>query len=232
MKIKTSAFVDDMNGSSAGSNAYRDRTGLHLRTKSGRIKSTSPKLQNSQQKFRNVIDSWPLLKDRQMVAWNDLARTFFKKDKIGNVFPYCGRDIFEKFSRNLLEIGEEIKLDPPNSRNVQTFKSFSVELIQEDYLLKDIILNIRPKISKDTKILIYATNPSKPGRYFINPNRYKKIGYIDSSFISGHSILHLYNSVFFEPRALSFRMGFFIKPVNRNSGITGKEIFCRASSDD
>src|ERR1035438_9343845 len=111
MKIKTSGLIGEMHGSSGNASIYRDRTGLHLRTKHSRINGHKSRLIKSNEKFDYVLQHWSLLRDRQMIAWNKLAQTFFKKDKLGNIFPYIGREMFQRFNRNLVEIGEKVRLE-------------------------------------------------------------------------------------------------------------------------
>ena len=224
MKVKTSGLIDDMSGSSGGTNAYRDRTGLHFRNKSGRVKCHSERLVRSQEKFYYVLTHWSKLNDRQMIAWNKLAQTFFKKDSLGNVFPYLGREMFQRFNRNLIEIEENIQLEPPQNLKVQLFKTFSVELTQVGDEISDMKLFIKPRIEENTKILIFATYRIKSGRLYINPDKYKIIGYVDSDFVSGNSILPLYQSVYVSPKAEYFKIGFHIKPVNKLTGIPSKII--------
>ena len=232
MKIRTSGFIDDMGGSSGGTNAYRDRTGLHFRNMSGRVNSHSVKIVKSRERFYYVMSHWSLLRDRQMIAWNKVAANFSNTDKLGNTFTYYGREMFQRFNRNLFEIGEKIRLDPPQNLKVQNFKSFSVELIQEGYEIKDILLHIKPKIAKDMSILIFATYPVKHGRLFINPDKYCIIGSIDSDFKSGKSILPLYQSVYLNPKDTYFKIGFKFKPVNRESGIPGVMLEYISHSDE
>lgn len=231
-KFKNSSIIPEIRGKSAATSFTRDRTGQHMRTDSGRIKSSSKLLKTSQFKHKYVLSQWTLLKPRQRNEWNELGKTFFCTDSLGITFPYCGRDIFQRFNRFLLEIDEKIKLDAPKTHYVQNFKSCSVDIITEDNIIKDIRLFIKPSILKNTKLLIYATQPLKRGASRPDNKDFHKIGYLDSTFMSGGSILYLYNSLYSSYKLFINQIAFRFKPINLNTGIDGNELSFIAYEDD
>lgn len=231
-KFKNSSMFTDMRGKSGATSFTRDRTGQHMRLISGRIKSTSYKMLSSQSKHKTVLNSWTMLSNRNRNEWNELGKTFYCTDRLGNTFPYCGRDIYQKFSRNLLEIGEKIKSEPPKNRIVQHFNSFSAEITVKDNNIQNIFLFIKPAISKNTKLLVFATHPLKQGVSNPVPKNYKRIGYLDYSFNSGGSILHLYKSVFPSYTYFINQIGFYIKPINLHTGIASNELYFTVQADD
>ena len=194
------------------------------------------------------------LNKEQYQGWKKLVPKMKRTDTSGNKYLLAPRDIFTAFNFNLTEAGLPILLDPPKTLSVQSFSSFKFEIISEsdnktslitplapsllvekagveyekNRLLEmpnlDIRLFFKPAISKNTRIIIFATRSLSNSLNYFRNNHFKKIGYIDSSFKSGDSIFSMYMSLpFFKVNFKdnsSFQIAFRLKPVSSLSGFS------------
>jgi hypothetical protein len=170
------------------------------------------------------------LNELQYIGWSRLTSKITLSDKSDNKYHPAPRDIFTGFNSNLSEVGLPISFDPPEKFSVQSFKSFKVQIISDNDN-SDILLFFKPAIAKDTRIMIFATKDLRNSINFYRQSRFKLIGFIDSSFKSGDSILSLYRSIpnfnykFYD----NFKIAFHFKPVSCSSGYS-KDLFESSAS--
>ena len=219
-KYKESIYLPELRGRDGASIFRKNRYGNHIAPKPIPSNHKTDAQMRVRYSLTSLIKIYSnKLNERQYIGWSKLTSKITLSDKSGNIFHPAPRDIFTGFNSNLTEVGLPISLDPPEKLSVQSFKSFDVQIIPEDNN-NDLLLFFKPAIDKDTRIMIFATKDLKNSIFFFRPNRFKLIGYIDSTFKSGDSFLSLYRSIlkfnykFYD----NFKIAFHFKPVSCSSG--------------
>ena len=230
-KFKQSSITPEHRGEIGGIVFSKNRYGPYDAVKSKPVnRNTTP-----QQRVRHYMGELSRiysykLNEKQYKGWMNLIHKITLTDTSGNPYKPAARDIFTAFNFNLHEVGLPLMLDPPKKLSVQSFTSFKFEIIADNDD-NDILLYFKPAINKDTRIMIFASSALRNSIFFFRDNRFKKIGYIDSSFKSGDSILSLYRSIpaFNYDFAGSFKIAFRLKSVSCSSGFSGDMIESSAS---
>jgi hypothetical protein len=219
-KVKP-GVVSKLSGKVAGSKFYNTKLGTIMGTNTDPIYVITPAKEKSWLDFKKSQSPWALLNMEQVKGWNALGKSLLHRDRVGNIIPYRGRDIFNKVNRNLLEIGEPFLLNPPRKIYPEPLSNPDAELFANDkepITINDIKVYFDKPISKNTKYIIYATAHLRPGINVPKPGWYRKIKVIDSGFKSGSSIFYDYLSVFKKSIDGTFRIALLFKPVSRISG--------------
>lgn len=221
-KYKPSKLFEKLKGSIGDITFFDSKYGSQIRSKPIPKNKRTP----AQRRVRNyqtkATQAWTLVNTQQVMTWKAFALRFPYKNNIGEKVYYTGRTMFIKCNRSLLEISQPIILDPPKNTKVQALNSIDVDiLISGNYY--DIKLLIKPALNKNTKLLVFATAFIKPGINTPKSNKYKEIAVLDSTFISGSSILDYYNKVFLYQNYNSFKIAFRFKAVSSISGFCSKE---------
>jgi hypothetical protein len=218
-KVKFTAIVAQMSGKLAGSVFARCRYGNYIRTLTSPINSSTPYQERVRSLFTQVVSGWYNLTDDERAAWNSRAAMSSGGISFGESFNYTGRALFSQLNRNLQEIGEAMLTTPPVLDPVETFDTFSVDLVDTPGL-EDIKANLSPAIDANTKVIIYGTPVLGKAVVYISPNWYRKVAILDHSFISGGSIKVDYLSIFKTMPAEGQRVAFKMKAV---AVATGKD---------
>ena len=166
----------------------------------------------------------------QYQGWSKLVSKITRTDSSGNKYNPAPRDIFIACNFNFSELGLPLMFDPPKKLSVQSFNSFKIEIFTDNDN-NDIRLFFKPAISEDTRIMIFATKFLSNSLSYFRDSLFKKIGYIDSGFKSGDSIISLYKSIPYFNCVLdgSFQIAFRLKPVSCSSGFSKDLIKTSAS---
>ena len=175
--------------------------------------------QTSKQRHSNVNYLWWRLTPNQVKGWKDLASTMTRINKSKVEVKVRAYDLFKKVNRNLIEIGEPPIFDAPKKVYPKQFNYVDVDIYAVDKI-DDLILNFKPAIHKDTKIIISASSSQNYGRNSPKKHIYKQIAVIDSNFKSGSSFLEAYLSVYKDNRKDTFKIAFSFRPVSRISGLS------------
>ncbi len=206
-----------LSGSIGGTQFRQTRYGTVVCNTTIPVNRWSPSKQTSNIRFGNASRLWAKVKHSDVADWNKLADSFVKIDKLGNEYSMRGIDLFKQVNRELVEINEPIIFKTPKKVFPKTIITPKFEILG-DKKLDDIRLFFKHPIHKDTKYVIFATPMLKPGINSPKPSWYRKFAVIDSTFISGYSLLNEYLEVFKHTVSNSQRIGFKIKPVSILSG--------------
>ena len=217
-----SGIFDKISGSIGGNQFRQTRYGTVIGLNTIPVnRRTSPK-QTSNARFSNTSRLWAQVKPSQVEAWNKLADTVIKTDKLGNTYSMRNIDLFKHINRTLLEIGEPVIFSAPK-------KVFPSQLLSPRFDIKaspeltDIRLYFKSRIPKNTKIIIYATPMIKFGRNSPPPSKFRIIAILDHTFLSGYSLLKEYLTIFQTNVENSNRIAFNIRPVSCISGFSAPD---------
>jgi hypothetical protein len=216
-KVKFTAIVAQMRGKLAGSVFARGRYGNYMRTLTSPINSNTPSQERIRSMFSKVITGWFNLTNDERDAWNQRAMLSAKSVSFGESFNYTGRVLFNHLNRNLQEINEAIITTPPAMDPVESFDTFSVNILTTPGS-EDIKASLSPAIDANTKVIIYATPVINQAAVYINPNWFRKVAVLDSTFVSGSTIKTEYLSVFKVMPTTGQRVAFKMKAVAKASG--------------
>jgi hypothetical protein len=212
-----SGIIGSISGSIGGTEFVKSNKGDYIRIKSNPVNTWTPARERVKHRMAKAVRAWSLITYEQSIAWADFAFGLTKTDKVGKIIPYSNRDIFIKVNCNLLEINMPVILSPPEKVYPQQIESVDAEIFSVNGI-DDIKLSFNPQIHNSTKIIVYSTYPLKPGVFKVKPCWYKKIAVLDSSFISGSSIIKDYKTVFPHYSLKSARIGILFRPVSAISG--------------
>ena len=236
------SMLGKISGKTGGTQFYPSSQGNIMRISPIPVNVWTPARQRARLRMNKAVKSWALVSFEMADRWNAFASEFKHTDKVGKELIYKGREIFIMINSNRLEINEPIILEPPQKVYPENFTSINVNIIHNSLLntqyplpdtqnvlpdtqysipdTNDIRLSFDPEIHKDTKFIIYATSDLRPGVNSIKPCWYKKIAVIDSTFLSGFSIVNEYKAVFKFLSLKSNRIAFFFRPVSAMSGFS------------
>ena len=232
-----SGILGNISGSMGAAEFVNSRYGQVLRSKTIPIKRNTVPGDFTKSKFRDVNKLWGKITIAQHKGWLEFAKSFTRIDKAGNEVPCRAIDVFKSVNRNLIEINEPVLFDAPKMIYPKALKTIDVEIIERTTnsphasggqittnYLDDIKLHFKPEIGKNVKYRVFATHMLRRTVYFVKPCWYRKIGVIDSNFISGSSILNEYNSIFKDIDIGTNRFGFLFIPTSTISGLTSTPI--------
>jgi hypothetical protein len=219
MKIKYGNIIIDARGSSGDVVHSRNRYGPYTRRKTKKkFKKTKGRIR-TYELLGDLALEWGKLSDEQIEQWNRAAKmrgikSIYKKQNIKT-----GRGLFISLNRRKQEIGEKISYDIPNITKPQELNDFWIE----ERIIKgkrDLVLYFEPAIDNKTKVMISATMPLTKGKGYTDRSWFKEIGYIDSSFKPGDSILELYLRKYKRISQDAYKIHFKVKEVDRACGLS------------
>ncbi len=222
-KYSKTPFLPRQRGKIGGIVFSENRYGPYTTLRSMPVRRESPALSRVRSTMSALSQIWSYkLSDEQYAAWTKYAEKFKSKDTSGNTYNPAPRDIFTNHNFNLKSIGLPVNLDPPKNKSVQNIGQFKFTAFAENRNLEYIDFFFKPELDGDTRILIFATNFLKNSIFYFKDTWFRQIGYIDSSFKSGDSILKLYNSVFLTNTITpsNFKIAFRFKVISAISGIS------------
>jgi hypothetical protein len=217
-KFKT-GIISNISGSTGGTSFSSSRYGNVMRLKPQPINTWSEIKQNAISKNVNVARLWAKCTPAQVEAWTEFAKDFKRIDRSKTEVACRPVDIFRKINRNRWEVNEPFIFNPPKKIYPNQFTSIDFEIIASDKI-DDLKVYFKPKIEKGTKIMVFVSRMLKYGENSSKKSFYKKIGWIDSNFKSGDSILDKYLSVYKLNTRNTFKLAFKFKPVSIISGLS------------
>jgi len=221
-KLKNSNLIGRISGAVGGTEFVDSPYGPYIRLKGNHVKSFSVKKNISNTHFSNIIRLWSKVTPVQHSNWVNFAKGFTSSDKSGNAYPVRPIDLFKTINRNLLEVGASPMLNPPKKIFPKIIEEVDIDIIINKKKV-DIFLFFKPHIEKNSCIIVYATKPLTPGVNSPKPSLYKKIAVLDSSFISGNSVIKEYCKCFLINNFNFLKIGFRLKPISLLSGLTAQE---------
>ena len=216
------SILGSISGTIGGTQFRKTRHGQVMGMRGVPLIKRTPLKQLSTGKFGTVSKLWKEVTPPQVEAWNKLAETIVKTDKLGNSWSMRGIDLFKQINRTLMEIGEPVTLSAPKAIFPKPLLAPGFEIIASP-LLQDIRLNFSSPIQENTKYIIFATPALRYGINSPNPSAYKIIALIDHTFLSGNSLINGNNAILQYMAGVSNRFAFRIKPVSVVSGLYGAD---------
>ena len=214
-----SGLLTKISGSVGATQFRQTRYGLVLCNTTIPVNRWSPAKESSNHRFGNTSRLWAKVKYQDVDNWNQLADTINKTDKLGNEYSPRANDVFKHVNRYLFEINEPVIFVAPKKVLPKLIESPEIDLKVSERL-DDLCLFFKKPIHKDTKYIIYATHPVNNGRNSPKDSWFKKFAVIDSTFLSGYSLINEYLAVHQSNIYPYYRIFFRIKPVSRISGFT------------
>jgi hypothetical protein len=188
---------------------------------------TKPK-QKTERRLGDVSKIWTSLTIAERRTWFMLLQGSDVFKNTDNKKITEARYLFISINRNLIEIGEPIKLRAPVYAYPQLMFLAKFEMVLKGKKLY-IQVHLLNKIEEDTKVIVQATpsliNPSES----VNPRLYRSITVLDSKFKSGSSIKKEYLKVFGKIGGVGEEFSFRYITVNKNSGVKGYPLSCRTA---
>ena len=231
-KFKPSAITPDHRGKLGNIVFSKNRYGPYDVLKTNPRKDRTEAQRNTNGDMGNLSRAWSdKISAKQHEDWSRFALNFKRTDTSGNTYTLAPRDVFMSCNSNLKEVGLPVIFDAPANIPPQTFDSFTLETSADNWILK-LNLFIKPEIKEDTRILIFATDFLRNSKYYFKDTWFRVIGYINSSFKSGDSIVSIYQSRFENVLSTDYKIAFRLKPVSAISGISSPVIKTSASSGE
>ena len=211
-------IVTDLIGKVGGNVFQRGSSGSIMRRK-GLAKN--PQTEAQMDVRSHMSDSsmnWDSLTDGERVMWSNTAE-LYPETKKGRTLKLSGFAFYSKLNRNLQEIGQPIQSVVPTMGQPESFDDFSVNATTTPGT-EDIKLFISSAITADNKVIVYATPRMRPGNRS-SKKTVRKIGVLDSTFITGGSIKNMYIAKFGGLLQTGEKATFEIKSVVIASGYAG-----------
>jgi hypothetical protein len=113
--IKYGIAVADISGKVSGNVFARNRAGSYVRKWAKPTNTPTAKQSANRLAFGNVSKDWALLTPIQQEAWNTLASTVTRLNRLGEAYTPTGRQIFLESANNMRVLGLTILTDAPIS---------------------------------------------------------------------------------------------------------------------
>ncbi len=207
--------MTDLIGKVGGTVFQRGKFGSILRRRVFPVNPQSDRQMVVRSDTSNVAHLWSSLTDNDRLQWSFLAE-LYPVVKNGRQNVLSGFLFFSKCNRNRQEIGEAMITAKPVIGTPQSFEMFDVDVVTTPGS-EEIKVNFDPAINADTKVEIYGTQPLRPGNKSAK-TRFRKLGYVDDTFLTGSSIKDIYIAKFGGMPTTGEKIMFEIKPVVIASG--------------
>lgn len=186
-------------------------------------KGFTPFQKNWQTVFKYLANLWPQISQEQRDRWNNFARTFRVKDKLGNSFSYTGQNLFTMLNAKRILINCECNYDAPRVKPiVQLFKELKVDAYYQGEDFR-ILLDLKPAINQKTVVLVHCSKPFSPGvsRTY---EHIRIIGLIDSQSKLPLDISFSYLESYKINPAAGKKLFVQITPIDKETGFEGSII--------
>ncbi len=217
MKVKFGAIVTDGRGKIGGHVLSKNRAGAYMRTK---VTPVNPQT-GSQLLVRNLFSSlsqaWRGLTEAQRLAWNGAVGDFQSTDIFGDLKNPTGFNLHQKLNNNLVNVGEAAITSPPLPEAVQAVVLSGLAAASA---LGTLTATYAPAIDADTKVKVFATAPTSPGKSFVK-SQFRQIGVIETADASPLELAALYDAKFGSVGAAGQKIFVKFVPVNTTTGQTG-----------
>lgn len=228
-KFSKSPFLPKPRGKTGGTMFSKNKYGEFLGMTPVPIKGYSDAQQKVRHSLGGLSQIWSYnLSDEQYAGWTKYARKFKRTDTSGNSYNLAPRDVFTNHNSFLEQVGMPVILDPPKTSVVQKISNFKFEIFAGDGE-DDILLNFKPALNKDTRLLIFATNKLRNSKFHFKDTWFRRIGFVDNSFKSGDSIMSIYRDRFYYLFPPNFKIAFRVRIVNSATGFASDIIETSAS---
>ena len=221
MKLKWSGIgVTDGRGKLGGTVLSKGTYGAYARRLVTGVNPSTPAQQLVRQFMASISQAWKGITQAQRDIWNQVTSNYQTTNIFGDLFAYTGFNLFMKFNRNLLEIGEAQITDAPAPEAVQGYTALSIAV---DVFTTDFLITYAPAIDADTKVIVYATAPQSQGKNFVK-SEYRKIDVIATADASPFDIIAEYNAKFGSVGPEGGKIFLQLRPISLGTGQPGTVI--------
>lgn len=173
----------------------------------------------TRQKHQEVIKLWKTLNPKEIQQLNiyasdpDIRRACLPAKIVD------GYSLFFHLKRNLQEIGETINKEVKSLESeIQYVYDFNIDY-KKGRSKPSMKLYLSEDLSKETKLIIYATHPLPGGTGKPKKTWFRIIGVKDSSFKQGSNIINDYLKIFKEIDKEAMSIFFKFKTVDKRQGM-------------
>jgi len=194
MKFR-SQYLTDARGSVGGTTASKNHYGSFMRARIKPVNPQSIAQIETRAILKTLAKNWRNLTDVQRQGWRQLATQISFTDSIGQSFTLTGEALYIQNNCNLAKVGSTFISDAPSIdlNNVKYPNGFVCDIVATPGS-EDITCNFIDAISVGQKLVIESSGEVSAGIEYMK--NYRKIGVLDSAFMTGSSIKDLYESVF------------------------------------
>lgn len=128
--IKYGIAVSDISGKVSGNVFARNRAGSYVRKWAKPTNTPTTKQSANRLAFGNISKEWAALTLIQQEAWNALASTVTRLNRLGEAYTPTGRQIFLESANNMRVIGQAPLTDAPLSLLQPTIDGAPVFLVE------------------------------------------------------------------------------------------------------
>ena len=150
---------------------------------------------NQQNIYKYLSEQWDTLTKEEINIW------LIRSKEPGNVRKCTdsgyieARAMFFHLNSNLIEAGLPIIKTVEILELPQAFTKIDSKIIEEDGRT-EITLSFDKAINEQTRVIVKATPPKKETVNYVNPDQYKQIAILDSTFVNGGYITKDYFNYF------------------------------------
>jgi hypothetical protein len=194
-KVKFSALISEMRGKLNGSVFTKNRYGNALRTKVTPVNRRTSYQQAIKQRFTFFSQKWRTLTPEQVNAWNAATEDFKSSNVFGDSIRPTGSNLYCALNANLALIGGTGLTNPPQQKNIEGIKTFSLSVNSQPGSEKFSISYDPATTTADVDHLILATRCYSPGKSYVQ-GEYRVIGIITGGSNSPYDALHEWQNKF------------------------------------
>jgi hypothetical protein len=194
-KIIWSGLVNELRGKLGGVVFSKSKQGNYVKRLSICVDRKSD-IQLEQRGLNSILSqNWRLLDSSSQLLWINLALQCPLTDSLGHTYYLSGFQIYMRLNRNLQACNSATITTPLgiNQNIISPFLSFSFDIITSPGS-EDMKFNFSEAIPADQKVIIESTGPTSLGIYY--PTNFKKFTVLDSTFITGASVMTDYVNKF------------------------------------
>jgi hypothetical protein len=216
MKFTPGIAITEARGSFQSTTFSKNAAGAIIRSKVKPINRRTTKQSLVRQQFGSIASSWRGLTQVQRNSWEAAKSSFPYQDSLGQTKIYTASQLYEKFNRNLLVIGESLITDAPAPTSFEIY-SLTIGADGTD----DLSIAFTPTpVPADDTVVIYATRPLSPGIGAAGNSDFRLITTIAPAGTSPLVLVTAYEAVFGSlAGAVGQKVFIQIKPVKTASGI-------------
>lgn len=216
-------IVSDARKKLAGVVFTKGHSGALVRKKVSPIQPRSQYQTGVRANFTANSKNWSsVLTAAQRTAWNALAATVTRKNKLGQSHTLTGLQLYQELNRNLATIGVSPISTPPSSLPAEA--PGTLTLAYTPPTPGPEALTLTPSVYPDSAAdaAVYATAPISVGKTFVGA-RYRFIGFFPGPLSAPIALLTDYNTKF-GAIPLGTQIAVALKYINNTIGSAGTRV--------
>ncbi len=217
MKVKFGAIIVDGRGKIGGHVLSKNRAGAYVRTKVTPVNPQTSFQLGVRNRFSSLSQAWRGLTESQRIAWNAAVGDFQSTDIFGDLKNPTGFNLHQRLNNNLVNIGEAVITSPPLPEAVQAVVLDSLAAAAG---VGSITATYSPAIDASTKVKVFATAPTSPGKSFVK-SQFRQIGVMVTADASPFLLTTMYDAKFGSVGAAGQKIFVKFVPVNLATGQAG-----------